>query len=103
MQIPTLEPFMNAPTPQERGRIISSNEISIRWVTRNQALAELIKHLARKCKRRHCNTIQCSCHCASVSCTELCCCVNCNNTPITSIKNELLNEVTDAEDEENEA
>ena len=94
---------MNAPTPHEKGWIISSNEISIRWVTRNQAPTELMKHLACKCKRTHCNTNQCSCHCSSVSCMELCCWVNCNNTSITSAKNELLNEVTDAEDEEDKS
>ena len=39
--IPTYKPFMNAPTPHERDWIISCNEISIRWVTRNQAPGEL--------------------------------------------------------------
>ena len=75
-----LEPFMNAPTPHERGWIISFNEISIRWVTCNQAPINLMKDFACKCKRTHCNTNQSSFHCASASCTELCCCVNCNNT-----------------------
>ena len=50
MPIPTLETFVNAPTPHERGWIISSNEISIRWVTRNQAPTDLIKHLACNAK-----------------------------------------------------
>ena len=103
MQIPTLEPLMNPPTPHERGCIIFSKGISIRWVTRNQVLTKLMKHLACKCKRTHCNTNQSSCHCASVSSKELCCCVNCNNTSITNTENELLNEVTDAEDEEDKA
>ena len=103
MHIPMLEPFMNARTLHERGWIISSNEISICWVTRNQALAVLLKRLACKCNRTHCNTIQCSCHCAHVSYTELCCCVNCNNKSVTSTDNKLLNEVTDAEDEEDKA
>ena len=47
---------MNAPTPHERGWIISFNEISIRWVTCNQAPINLMKDFACKCKRTHCNT-----------------------------------------------
>ena len=98
-----LEQFMNASTPHERGWKIFSNEISIRWVTRSQAPTELMKHLACKCKRTHCNTNQCFCHCTRVSSTELCCCVSYNNTSNTSTENELLSEVTNAEDEEDEA
>ena len=44
-----LEPFMNVPTPPKRCWIISSNEILIGWVTRNQAPIELMKHPAGKC------------------------------------------------------
>ena len=48
-----IKPFMNAPTPHEKGWIISFNEFSIRRVTRNQAPTKLMKHLPGKCKRIH--------------------------------------------------
>jgi len=96
-----LQNNIRAPNPNDCGWVVNScNQVSIRWMTQEQAPLELMQNYACKCKIARCSSNQCSCFANKVSCTELCACVNCTNEDETIIEIQLLHDESD--DEEND-
>ena len=96
-----LQTHINAPSPQESGWMIAANnQISVRWMTQEQAPPELLETYACKCKKNKCSNNQCSCVRSGVSCTELCSCISCSNDSETVVEVELLNDVSEDDDDD---
>ena len=86
---------INAPSPDEHGWIIQANQLSIRWMMKEQSAPELLKRYSCKCQKTKFVQNFCSCYANGISCTEMCSCVGCQNTENTVIEIQLLYDMSD--------
>ena len=93
---------INAPSPEEHGWIINGSEVSIRWMTQGQGPPELMKYYSCKCVKSKCKSNHCSCFMSGISCTEMCSCIGCQNDEETVVEFQLVNDVSDDDDDESE-
>ena len=95
-----LQNWMNVPNPNEHGWVVQGNRIEVRWMTQDQAPPELLKQQACGCKKSTCKNNRCCCFANGVLCTDMCSCVICENTDETVIEIQLINDVSDDDEDD---
>lgn len=69
-----------SPSPDKKGWIKDGETLSIQWMLRDPAPAEVLQLLSCNCKKNKCIDGTCLCYSHGLKCSDLCNCTGCSNT-----------------------